>query len=674
MKKSTDTKIKRDTAPPSKHYSRLNSYLSPEDDFVVSRGLDGSVVSIFKHNIWDVRMYDARNKHVYNFESWCECPTADLAVKIIREMKVAQLARLYLSGKPRKFNSIRLSYLRSLASLAFNNQVSLTELFNEPRSHTWIVSSFSMLTPSSMKPMLAVLRDLFKIRAKHTEFEIAPSSYELMANLENIYDRYPKAKFHEPLQTKLIPSRIYSTLICSLGEMLDTFNSNSHAICELYERRADDALFGVPQLKSYMNKKSVTWANALAEVGLTDFFEKSSISNWKLLSTYLGQIQAAAKYWIHLFSGMRDNEANFLPADAYTSINVGDGSFKILQGFTSKISARNHTATFWITHEIVEKGVAAAVAVGRIAALKCGWDDTNKSQFPLFVGKIARQKKSGSSNKHTWHFESAPVAGSIPDSALRPLLAIFPALCIREEDIRELEMFDGFRNWRDDATVKIGDTWPLATHQCRRSLAVYGARSGMLSLGSSALQFKQLTEAMASYYRKDSAFAVNFLQTEDCHNWMEELEHERRIAEFIQYEGNVINSTSRLWGGEGNRIQVARDKGVPLIITTDRALTERKFALGEMVYKASPIGGCTNLEHCDKISFTSIFACIDCEKAILDEDRTLRNIKRGITNLSREQALFPPENPLHQQLDLEISALYKKLDKRGLRDKLESLL
>jgi len=116
------------------------------------------------------------------------------------------------------------------------------------------------------------------------------------------------------------------------------------------------------------------------------------------------------------------------------------------------------------------------------------------------------------------------------------LLARMPTLSIREEDICELERFDGFRDWRNDPDVEIGKTWPLATHQCRRSLAVYSARSGLVSVGSMALQFKQLTETMASYYRKGNAFAENFLCTDDAASWMDELEHERRTAQFIDYQ------------------------------------------------------------------------------------------------------------------------------------------
>ena len=648
------------------------AYLAPNDDLIISTDVIGQVISRFEDDVWDVRVYCPKNKCVYNFSSWSDIDSP-LKKVITKELKIAQLARLYLSGPPRKVNSTRIILLRKLARLALSNKATLTELFNDAKHYPSFTASFSTLSPKVMKAFLAVMRDLFSIRARHIDFLIAPPNYQLLERLEIIYNKYPKAKFNEPTQTKLIPSRIYGELIVGLHEILVDFNQHSSKIINLHENRMSHHAYAVPEAHSRRSKSAISWNFATRDLGLADFFKQQSLTNWKQLATYIGVVHAAAKYWIHLFSGMRDNEANFLPADTYASIKAGTASFKILKGYTSKIAAQNHTDTFWVTHEIVEEGVNAARSVGRISALMCGWDDHNRSQYPLFPGRIARKANTVIANKNTWHFKGAPTASSICDSAQLSLMSKIPALNICEEDIRELEMFDGFRNWREDPTLEIGAPWPLATHQCRRALAVYGARSGMLSLGAIALQFKQLTEAMASYYRKDSIFAVNFLQSDDARGWLEELEYERRAAQFMNYDNDVISTSSRLWGGEGNRIQQARDKGQPLIISTDRSLTEKKFFKGDMVYKVGPLGGCTNLEHCSKISFTSIFACVDCDKSILDDDQSLKKIKKGINNLVRQQALFSKNNPQHKQLESEIDALHDKLEKRGLLKKMEEM-
>lgn len=650
--------------------SHAASYLVPDENLVISRDTQGHIISRFSDDIWDVRVYDAKNKCVYNFSSWSESKSSLKAV-IIREMKIAQLARLYLSGPPRRVSSTRLIMLRNLARLALKSNTTISGMFNDKTHYAPFISSFAALNSSSMKYLLTLIRELFYVRVRHKDFTIAPPDHDLIESLEGIYNKHQKYKQNPPLQTKLIPTRIYGELISGLSSILDQFNQKAQALIELYQKKSKNPEYAAPELFCKRNKNAVSWAKALKTLELESFCDSTQVKNWKQLSTHLGVVQAAAKYWIHLFSGMRDNEANFLPSNTYSSIEVKTASFKILKGYTSKTAAQNHTATFWVTHEIIEKGIIAANSIGKICAITCGWDDRNRSQYPLFPGRVARKINSGSANKNTWHFEGAPAAGSICDSTLSALISKIPALCIREHDICELELFDGFRNWRDDPSLAVGAPWPLGTHQCRRSLAVYGARSGLLSLGSSALQFKHLTEAMASYYRKDSLFAINFLQTHDAQNWIAELEHERRAAQFSNYYKNIINSPSRLWGGEGNRIQQARDNGRPLIITTDRALTEQKFMKGEMAYKVTPVGGCTNLDHCDKISFTSIFACIDCEKSIFDEELSLRKINKGINNLKQAQQVYSQNNAQYRQLESEIQSLYMKLEKRGILNKLK---
>lgn len=642
----------------------------PGADFVVSRLPDGSPVSRVKDDTWNLRMYDAQQICIYDFSSWCATPTNELAIHIKQELKTIQLARMYLFEIPRKVNSIQLTVMRKIATLAFNNKTSIRNLFNNTTLQTAIISSFSTLSQNAMKTTLGVIRELYTLRTRHLYFELAPPKYELIERLELIYNRRQKNQRHDPQQTKLIPSRIYGELISGLKNELDIFNANAARMCAFYLERRSNPLFAIPDIRHNHIKQGLAWKKAVQKHRLSPLFKKLSIDNWRKLHSYIEEIKCASKFWIHLFSGMRDNEARFLPSDAYTLIEANSGSIHILRGYTSKISGQNHTETFWVTHKIVKIGVDAARATGKITAIKCGWNDSNAARYPLFPA----DKHASPSDAYIpiWHFD-APAYSKSRDKNIR-LLARIPALCIREEDISELERFDGFRDWRNDPDLEVGKTWPLTTHQCRRSLAVYSARSGLVSVGSLALQFKQLTEVMASYYRKGSALAENFLSTDDAANWIDELEHERRTAQFLNYQDNVINSSSRLWGGEGTRIQIARDKGQPLIITTDRSLTEKKFLKGEMTYKPSPIGGCTNIDHCDKIAFTSILVCIDCDKSILDDDRSLKNIKRGMNNLKREQALFDPKNPRHKQLDTEIQALYDKLDKRGLRQKMEEMV
>lgn len=644
-----------------------SDYLAVDGDFVISRTTTGEVVSRYQDDSWDMKVYDALGTCIYNFANFGDGSDSPLITVIAGEMKRIQLARLYLYPNPRKPASLIIFSLRKLARLALSNDLSLSLLFENKNINRVLLPNFARLERNSMRYMLILLKELYGFRAKYPEFMLAPTDYALIQRMQALYNNYPKPHKDNPQQTKIIPTRIYAALITALNAELDDFNAHGDALVAFFQQRKESPRFGRSESEVRDYKDSVSWPDAVSQFGLRSFFEKQSIADWRNLRGYLSDIQNFSKYWIHLFSGMRDNEARHLPFNTYETISVAGADITILRGYTSKIAGQNQMETFWITTPNTERAVVAARHVGKIAALLHDYDETDLSQYPLFpaIGFSVGDYRA---------FKGASVIGkSRNKNKLKRLTARWPDLVVQEADIRELEQFDGFRNWRNDPDVQVGQPWPLATHQCRRSLAVYAARSGMVSVGSLGLQFKHLTEVMTSYYRKGSAFALNFLQTAEAQGWLEELEYERLKSQYIDYEANVINSTSRLWGGEGNRIQVARDKGQPLIITTDRAMTENKFLKGEMTYKIGPIGGCTNLEPCDKISFTSIFSCMDCENSILDDYRSLKNIQRGLDNLKREQSLFVAENPQYKQLESEISAIYDKLEKTGLLEKMEAM-
>ncbi len=66
--------------------------------------------------------------------------------------------------------------------------------------------------------------------------------------------------------------------------------------------------------------------------------------------------------------------------------------------------------------------------------------------------------------------------------------------------------------WREEKDCQIGKYWNICTHQFRRSLAVYGARSGVIGLGALSVQFKHLTEVYDFVLPVDNTvFAPNIL-------------------------------------------------------------------------------------------------------------------------------------------------------------------
>ncbi|MEO8488164.1 hypothetical protein [Pseudomonas sp.] len=646
----------------------LNSCLFFDDETVISRGYDGSVLSKAKDSIWNLSPYNAKGQCKINFVSWTKNKAGELFITIVRELKSVQFVRLYLYPKARKVNSVKLSGLRKLAALAEKNKITLHQLFNEQKNHLLLLNSLSNLgDKSGARDLFELTSELYHLRIAHPEFELAPTDYSLIEDLSKLAGSY--SEYREGMeQTKLVPSRIYGSFIIGFGEELEFFNAHSSSCKVFYAKRSSLELYGQSASRVEFYSRGVSWQDAVAECGLIDLCEKFDIRGVKELNAYINSINYMAKTWIHFFSGMRDNEARTLPADALTSVKVGDDVVTVLRGYTSKTVGQNNIPSYWISSPIVERAVTAAKSIGECAAIRNGWDNSNLSNYPLFPAFNNVKKSAGK-----YIYDTAPLMTSAQKMLIQKVHSRIPNILVSEADIVELERFDGFRDWRNDAKVKLGEPWPLTSHQCRRSLAVYSARSGIVSLGALGYQYKHLTETMTSFYRTDQVFAENFLSLPDQQAFMRELEYERRVSALMNYNNDVINSSGRLWGGEGNRIQVAIDRGKPLIITTDRAVTARKFEKGEMVYKESPLGGCTNLESCDKIGFISIFACLDCQYSVLDSNKSIKKIRYGISNLHQSRAMFPPTSPFYKQLSSEIETVFSQVHRAGYGHEIEDL-
>lgn len=624
------------------------------NEFVVSRNLSGAVVSRYGDKVWDVKVYCAAGKTIYNFVSWRSDIGSELFDIVVGEMKQVQIARMNLYSKPRKVGSIGLTPLRLLANLAMDNNLTLRQLLGSLDNVKLLGDALSAKSKSSVVAVIELLSELYELSLMHPEARFPYSPQDCIQELRQIFGYQYGLEVE---QTMLIPTRRYASLIAGLDYALDEFNGVSGSLCKFFEARKHNPMFGCQVSKYRNNGRAVVWGAALEAVGLHDYFSKYSIVNMVDLYSHLNFIRYYSKTWIHLFSGMRCNEARCLPFNTLQKIEVNGEEFIVLRGYTSKIEGQNQTPTFWVSAPIVEKGVTAAQSLAKIAVIRNGWDDSEPSAFPLFP--VISQRKE---NTQCVQYATAPIMATPLVRFTYRALKRIDGLNIVEEDLAELDEFDGFRDWRGKSNLKVGAQWPLCTHQCRRSLAVYSARSGLVSLGVLSIQYKHLTEVMTSYYRADSAFAQNFIVSDDQKLFVSEIAAEQRMFGYVKYNQNVINSSGRLWGGEGNRIQVSRDRGRPLIIATDREVTLKKFKSGDMVYKEGPLGGCVNPEPCEKIGFMNVLVCTDCKYSILDGASVVK-IKHGLRNLERSMSMFSPESPFYKQLSNEVDAITQRLTK-----------
>lgn len=656
-------------------YNLKNNQLTVPSTFVLSRMKSGEILSVYSDNIWDLSPYLPKCHCRLNFDSWLENSREDdfLFCQIRTEMKKISFALLYIKSGKSIIKSIeqRHTVLRQFAAIAYRNGCALQQLFGDIAYMSKVNDAYVGVSYQKALQIKAFLTDCFALQQQYPLLIPAFSTYQPIEHLAKLAAQLRLQSGKVGPQTKVVPSRLYIALINALADKLNEFKQNAPALLQWFQRIQQDKAFArMPrEFKDYKN--AVSFVDARDLLGLTVLFETNQIRKHANLTRYMTLIQGMAKLWIHLFTGMRDNEVNQLSYDCYQTVQSNEHLVHVIMGYTSKLHGGGNKSTYWISFEDIQIGVHAAQSIGEIyALLNPHYDLSNPAEYPLFptlYSQKHRNKNNLNIKKETdfvSHFSGAPTRtqANFNQYLGRICVSLGDGLRIIESDLAELEAFDGFRNWREEKDCQLGEYWNICTHQFRRSLAVYGARSGIIGLGALSVQYKHLTEAMTLYYRDNAIFAPNILATDSQKEFIQELEYQRLVHSYVQFEDGVINSSSRLLGGAGTYLQLQKDREQLLTVFPDREETIKRMKKGEIAYKTSLFGACTNPDSCEKISFTAITSCLNCAHAVFDTG-SAEKMQKAVQRLQRARDIQASSSLLYGQMDSDIMALNKTIQK-----------
>ena len=656
-------------------YNLQNNQLTVPSTFVLSRMKSGEILSVYSDNIWDLSPYLPKCDCRLNFDSWLENAREDdfLFCQIRAEMKKISFALLYIKSGKSIIKSIeqRHTVLRQFAAIAYRNGCTLTQLFGDASYIAKLNDIYAGVSYHTALRIKAFLTDCFVIQQQYPLVIPAFSTYQPIQHLAKLVAQLRLQSGKVGPQTKLIPSRIYMALINILADQLNEFNQYAPALLQWFQRTQQDINFALMPVEFRRAKRAISFTNARDLLGLTELFENHQIRKHANLTRYMTLIQGMAKLWIHLFTGMRDNEVNQLSYDCYQTVQSNEHLVHVLMGYTSKLHGGGNKSTYWITFEDIQIGVRAAQSIGEIyALLNLHYDLSNPAEYPLFP-TLYSQKHRNKNNQNiknetdfVSHFSGAPTRtqANFNQYLGRISVSLGDGLRIIESDLAELEAFDAFRNWRDEKDCQMGKYWNICTHQFRRSLAVYGARSGVIGLGALSVQYKHLTEAMTLYYRENSVFAPNILANDSQKEFIQELQYQRLVDSYVQFEEGVIHSSSRLLGGAGTYLQLQKDREQLLTVFPNRNAAIKRMKKGEIAYKASLFGACTNPDACEKISFTAITSCLSCAHAVFDAG-SAEKMQKAVQRLQRVRDTQAQGSLLYGQMDSDILALNKMIQK-----------
>ncbi|MHB8057406.1 MAG: integrase, partial [Desulfuromonadaceae bacterium] len=476
--------------------------------------------------------------------------------------------------------------------------------------------------------------------------------------------------------TPPIPTRIYSKIIAGLMRELEDFEKVADRYFALLTECTSDPLMG--RSKSVINEKirrlgladktpRPPFSQLLRKYDLEDYFASKQLScDINGLSSGLSDAQMVSKLLIQTFSGMRDEESTELPFHCLIT-TVSDGrTHYVLAGRTTKLNDGLFKRAKWATSREGQKAVLLAQRIATAIYESIGEtpepDEDRINTYPLFVSTAYLP----SSGQRIDKGHRGYLAGGCRMADNRKLmLRILPK--IEETDLHELEQIDPHRAWRFEDKFQVNCEWPLTTHQLRRSLALYAQRSGLVSLPSLRRQLQHITEEMSRYYARGSAYAKNFIGDDPDHFGLE-WQETTPVSAALSFLLNVLHSDEVLFGGYVNWME-RNLKSADGTVCVDRETTMRRFKRGELTYRETSLGGCTNVNECKQVAIKWLdIECIGNCSNLVGKLSKLEEVilaqENWVTTLDPKSIEYRTEK---EDLAVLVAARGKALERQGMR-------
>lgn len=639
------------------HAAELNVLSGiPDDDFVVSRHATGKIVSRYGDMAWDWTPYNPRGRRsMLNFCFWVGGTITEARVALLNELRwLMYLAIWRRQGPPLSYQSLAhyLKLGRKLARHCAARKMRIRDLLASKEQLIEFAVTKDGFTKKGLASLLSMLSTL---DIKVIGFQVPGG--DVHKKLREDATRYANnLKQHPP-----IPTRIYSHLITTLTQEISDFEKVLERYFALVDICQSNPSIGRSIGRQFViaktqgtkrSKEHDLFETLIKQYQLDGYFQAKQLQrSIKGLSKGIYQLQTAIRLTIQLFTGMRSDEVSSLPLECLTITKRQGRQYYVVSGTTTKLNNGHAKRAKWVTNAEGAHAIQLAQTIAKFIARTIGATDI-QSSIPLFLSTVNLRLGNGQSRGKTL----IPSKFDLKKSAhLRTRLQ----LPITAADLSELERIDPHRAWCSEEKFKIGHPWVLTSHQLRRSLALYAQRSGLVSLPSLRRQLQHITEDMARYYAKGSAFARDFIG-EDKKHFGFEWQEAQPVSSALSYILNVLLSDDVLFGGHGNWVD-NRLRGQDGEIIVDRAITIQQFKRGELAYRETPLGGCTNTENCDKIAIK--WLDVECISGCKNLIGRLPKLERVIAAQTKLLGTLSPDSIEYRSEKADLDVLVSTRDK-----------
>lgn len=626
----------------------------PKESLVITYDASENPLSYFHDDVWDFKNY---------ISSYSQTTVIDFNKgKVLSEkskyyLKLCMYFYIYHGIK----NSISLSFvtiinkyrmLKIIALLCDSFNANFADIQENKFCLNAIIDSISFDSKMNIGKYLTIFELINKVGLFYN-LESFGFSQESLNKI-----RFIKDKSIEIInQTILIPSNILSDFIYKSSDFFSTFNRIKPELIQLIESKK---FYGRAPSKGMQTP----FGKLIISNDLKDYFSKFNIENRPHLISHFLYIQSLGSAFISCFSGMRKGEVCNLPYNCLEIIEnkkYGDNVY-ILNGYTNKLSKIGLVACSWVTSKNVTETIKSLQSIAYIHKflIDIGYieDEINNiplDKYPLLPIFNQQKHKVGVNPLYDYPTLTTPTLSDNIYKIIEPIV-------FEECDLEELSNFNLLVDWGNEYSLNVGENWKFNYHQFRRSLAVYCSRSSMVKLPALKKQLKHISFDMTLYYSNNSHNAKNIKFDDDL---IKTYHNEKELFKFNSFCENVIDNSSTLFGARGTNYEILKHSNDKPVFFTDRKKTQQYIKDGRLSYKKTPLGGCSKVGECNKLSFAYATACVTCSDAIFDDDSVIA-LNKAKANYQKQLLKLDQDSISYKQFQIEIEAINKVLVKRNL--------
>lgn len=557
---------------------------------VVSRDAMGNPVSRYGDISWNFSSQSADGTSGANLLFFEIGKAADLRLSaIIREQQKALMWLHIDAGNMRALKTIQRANwaLAAWCVKAFTHRVELFELVSNPE---WVGDELGTLNDNYLALTSGLIKTLWRHRSA-----LGVDSVPLR-HLKEVIAAGMKAR-PEDRQTPLIPSRTYCAILGGLISSMDEIERDLEVFLDAYMQSMDSSR--AAPADALPAKRKMFRAKALAPVfermKARGYDPSSRIALDQFIVGRINYYQSKLMHTVAAFSGMRISEVGILPLEGVfeTFEDRGCTHYEI-KGYTLKLNRGVRKSSSWITSREGHRAIVLAQRIGSTIVDVAGVRPPKGQQALLFASTASpfRRKNNGT-------------IGTYQKQLIEEICPV-----ITQEDIDELNCLELDRGWQREG-IEVGNRWPLAFHQLRRSLSVYAHRSGMVSLPALKAQLQHITDEMRTYYADGYSRARNLVFDRDhvSHEWSAA----KAESSYFGYTLGLLFSDDELIGRGAERM-------ADTVSARSREETLRLFQQGKLTYKETVLGGCVSMEECKAKPLEPIpFDCLekDCVNLVV---------------------------------------------------------